>query len=124
MRAIGRLQTLETSGTVREARDGLEDVERSFLIAYCMFMRPTTRIAGDSARDVLDLRQVSLRDAHRRVTQAESPEWTPAYSMCSITAGRRRPLRPDRIGLALGGVGQEAVDQDRAIRVTATALAT
>ena len=60
------------------------------------------------------------------MTQAESPEWMPASSMCSMTAGTKASVAVgERVGLALDGVLQEPVDQDRAAPgVTSTAAAT
>ena len=48
------------------------------------------------------------------MTQAESPEWMPAISMCSMIAGTKCLLAVgQRVGLALQGVVEEAIDVDR-----------
>ena len=101
IRAMGMLQTFETSGTVRLAR-GLASrmYTVSFWIAYWMFISPTTFSSMAILRLYWWMVSMCLGGMLiGGITQAESPEWMPASSMCSITAGtkaswpsaRRRP---------------------------------
>ena len=81
--------TLDTSGTVLDAR-GLASSTKTTpsSIAYCMFMRPTTFIS--TAIFLVYSLIVSTISGERFFEgrmQAESPEWIPASSMCSMTAG-------------------------------------
>ena len=82
-------QTFDTSGTVREAR-GLASRTKTlpFSMAYCIFIRPTTCISSAILRvySLMVARASALMWREGRM-QAESPEWTPASSMCSITVG-------------------------------------
>ena len=83
------LQTLDTSGTVRDAR-GLASSTYTFpfSMAYCMFIRPLTCISSAIflvySLMVLTFSSEICTDG---MMQAESPECTPASSICSITAG-------------------------------------
>ena len=82
-------QTLDTSGTVRDAR-GLASSTKTlpFSMAYCMFIRPTTCISS-AILMVYSLMVLSASSGmcFDGMMQAESPEWIPASSMCSMTAG-------------------------------------
>jgi len=81
---------LETNGTVRLAR-GLASItyRMSSLMAYWTFTRPRTPIRA--ARFSVAARIFS-RSAEPSViggrAEAESPEWIPASSMCSMTPPR------------------------------------
>ena len=83
------LHTFDTSGTVREAL-GLASNTYTLppSIAYCMFIRPFTCISSAILRVysliVLTFSSEMCADG---MIQAESPECTPASSICSITAG-------------------------------------
>ena len=88
--ASGTAVALETNGTVREAR-GLASSTYSTppAIAYCTFSRPRTptplAIASVAARIcAMSPRPMVIGGS----AQAESPEWMPASSMCSITPPR------------------------------------
>jgi hypothetical protein len=84
-------------------------------MAYWMFISPTTlQLDGDLPVYWWMVSRCFGGMLTGGMTQAESPEWMPASSMCSMTAGtkascRRRWRRP-----RLDGVLQELVDQDRA----------
>jgi hypothetical protein len=55
-------------------------------MAYCTFIRPPTLSASASARVWLSsAASVSGRNECGGSAQAESPEWMPASSMCSMT---------------------------------------
>ena len=77
---------LETYGTVREARGFTSRTNTtSFWIAYCTFISPTTFSPWASAAV---WRRSSACSSGDRLNggseQAESPECTPACSMCSM----------------------------------------
>ena len=88
--ASGTAVALDENGTVRDAR-GLASSTYSVssLSAYCTLSSPRTptpsAIASVCARTVaMSLRPRVIGGS----TQAESPEWMPASSMCSITPPR------------------------------------
>ncbi len=94
-----------------------------FLIAYCTLMRPTTPSAS-AKRDGVLAHLVHLRSAMRYggSTQAESPEWMPASSMCCITPPITHARAvADRVDVGLERVLEEAVDQHRAVLATRAA---
>ncbi len=83
------LQTFDTNGTVRDAL-GLASNTYTlpFSIAYCIFIRPFTCIS--SAIFLVYswiVTTFSSEICTDGIMQAESPEWIPASSICSITAG-------------------------------------
>ena len=85
------LQTLDTRGTVREALGFASSTYTfPFSMAYCIFIRPLTCISSAIFRVyslmVSTFSGVMWTDG---IMQAESPECTPASSMCSITAGTK-----------------------------------
>ncbi len=88
-RTICTPQTLDTSGTVRDAL-GLASNTYTlpFSMAYCIFIRPQTPISSAILRVYSLIVATSSRGIflEGRI-QAESPECTPASSICSITAG-------------------------------------
>ncbi len=87
-------------------------------MAYCMFIRPTTP-SSTAIRRVYSwiVSRCLAGMLTGGITQAESPECTPASSMCSITAGMKTSVAvADGVGLGLDGVLQELVDQDRPLR--------
>ena len=92
--AIGTIlisQTFETRGTVREAL-GLASSTYTFpfSMAYCMFIRPFTCISSAILRVYSLIRRTfSSEMCTDGMMHAESPECTPASSMCSITAGTK-----------------------------------
>ena len=62
----------------------------SSAMAYCMFIRPTTPSSTAIVRVYSSMvSRCSAGMVTGGMTQAESPECTPAYSMCSITAGTK-----------------------------------
>ena len=88
--ATGTPVALETNGTVREAR-GL--ASRTWSVSWaranCTFNRPRTPTPCAMAR--VDVRMRSMSDSPRVIggrAHAESPEWMPASSMCSMTPAR------------------------------------
>ena len=82
-------QTLETRGTVRDAL-GLASSTYTLpsSMAYCMFIRPQTPISSAILRvySLMVATNSSGIFLEGRI-HAESPECTPASSICSITAG-------------------------------------
>ena len=70
------LQTLDTSGTVREARGLASNTYTlSFSMAYCMFIRPTTCISSAILRVYsLIVSTFSGEICTDGMMQAESPE--------------------------------------------------
>ena len=91
--------------------------------AYCTLSSPTTSSASASARVCASI----VRDDRRRasvgggIAHAESPECTPASSMCSITPPMTTsPVRvAQRVDVDLDRVLEEAVDRAPAARPTA-----
>ena len=88
--ASGVAVALDTNGTVREAR-GLASSTNSVSPASAnwMLIRPRTPTPSAIAR--VECRIRSTTSAPRVIggsAQAESPEWMPASSMCSITPPR------------------------------------
>ena len=87
--ASGTPVTLETNGTVREARGFTSRMKMprpSRGTANWTFIRPRTPSSRASARAcVLIASTVSAASEWGGRQQAESPEWMPASSMCSIT---------------------------------------
>ena len=87
--ASGTPVTFETNGTVRDARgltSRMKMPRPSRGTANCTFMRPRTSSSRASARAwVLIASTVSGDSEWGGRQQAESPEWMPASSMCSIT---------------------------------------
>ena len=82
-------QTLDTNGTVRLARGFASSTYTvSPSMAYWMFIRPDTCMASAMRRvySLMVARCASEMFTDGRM-QAESPEWMPASSMCSMTAG-------------------------------------
>ena len=82
-------QTFDTRGTVLEAR-GLASSTNTLpsSMAYCIFIRPTTCISSAILRVYsLIVARFSSEICFEGMIQAESPEWIPASSICSITAG-------------------------------------
>ncbi len=85
--ASGRAVALETKGTVRDARGLTSSTKISpSLTANCTFMSPTTsrprasrRVCSRSRAWISSPRLCGGRE------QAESPECTPACSMCSMS---------------------------------------
>ena len=147
LRLTGVLQTLETSGTVRDAR-GLASRTNTLpsSIAYCMFMRPqnhtrreqrkclhfhcravwvSENVEGFSnlAGIILDGREVFLRDGHRR---------DDAGGVTGVDTGKFHVFHHGRdvnvfavgegVGFAFESVVEEAVDEERAIRGHAHSL--
>jgi hypothetical protein len=93
-------------------------------MAYWMFIRPTTPSSMAMRGVLVDGVDVLGRMLIGGMTQAESPEWMPASSMCSITAGTKASVpSADGVGLGLDGVFQELVDQDGPLGGTSTAAA-
>ena len=88
--ASGTAVALDTNGTVRDAR-GLASSTYSTppASAYCTLSRPRTPTPAAIASVAARIWPMSLRP---RViggsAQAESPEWMPASSMCSMTPPR------------------------------------
>ena len=84
--ARGRPVALETKGIVREARGLASRTKTSpSRTATCRLIRP--RIPRARARSPVYRRMVSCTDTLRLgggSTHAESPEWMPASSMCSM----------------------------------------
>jgi hypothetical protein len=77
----------EVNGIVREAR-GLASMQktRSSLTAYCTFSRPRTSRPRAMPSVMRPISSICPRDrVSGGMVQAESPEWTPASSMCSST---------------------------------------
>ena len=85
------LHTLDTSGTVRDAR-GLASRTYTlpFSMAYCMFISPLTCISSAILRVYsLIVCTFSGEMCTDGMMHAESPECTPASSICSMTAGTK-----------------------------------
>ena len=118
--ASGTPVTFETNGTVREARgltSRMKMPRPSRGTANCTFIRPRTSSSRASARAwVLIASTVSAGSEWGGRQQAESPEWMPASSMCSITPPTTdvRAVGDD-VDVDLDRVGQELVDQDRRV---------
>ncbi|MCY1244380.1 hypothetical protein D9M72_574510 [compost metagenome] len=88
--AIWTPVALETKGTVREARGLASRTYRtSEARANWMLIRPLTPTPSAMARVAVRTRSITLlpRVIGGR-THAESPEWMPASSMCSIMPPR------------------------------------
>ena len=88
--ASGTAVALETNGTVRDAR-GLASSTYSTppASAYCTFSRPRTPTPAAMASVAARICAMSLRPmVIGGSAQAESPEWMPASSMCSMTPPR------------------------------------
>ena len=83
------LHTLDTNGTVRDARGFASSTYTfPFSIAYCMFIRPLTCISSAIFLVYsLIVCTFSSEMCAEGMIHAESPECTPASSICSITAG-------------------------------------
>ena len=83
------LHTLETNGTVLDALGFASNTYTlPFSIAYCIFIRPLTCISSAIFLVYsLIVLIFSSEICFEGIIQAESPECTPANSMCSITAG-------------------------------------
>ena len=88
----------------------------SFAMAYWMFISPTTFSSTAILRVYSSIvSRCFCGMLTGGMTQAESPEWMPASSMCSMTAGTKASSpSADGVGLGLDGVLQELVDEDRA----------
>ena len=86
IRASGTPVALPTNGTVRDARGFTSSTYTCpSLTAYCTFKSPTT--PSSSANSRVKRRISSSWPGLSRYggsTQAESPEWTPASSMCCM----------------------------------------
>ncbi len=108
---------LATNGTVREARGFTSSRNTcSPWIANCVFIRPTTFSARASS--VTWRRSSSCVAADSEYggsEQDESPECTPASSICSITPPISTLLFGvgDHVDVDLAGVVEEAVEQHR-----------
>ena len=88
--ANGTAVALETNGTVRDAR-GLASSTYSTppASAYCTFSRPRTPTPAAMASVAARTCATSPRPmVIGGSAQAESPEWMPASSMCSMTPPR------------------------------------
>ncbi len=88
--ASGTAVALETNGTVRDAR-GLASSTYSTppASAYCTFSRPRTPTPAAIASVAARIWAMSPRPmVIGGSAQAESPEWMPASSMCSMTPPR------------------------------------
>ena len=87
--ARGTPMTFDTNGTVREARGFTSRMKMprpSRGTANCTFIKPRTSSSRASARDCsLMASMVAAGSEKGGSAQAESPEWMPASSMCSIT---------------------------------------
>ena len=111
-----------TKGTVREAR-GLASITktRPSRTANCTFTRPTA--PSPLARAAVCSSSSATRAGPAPwggSTHAESPECTPAASTCSMTAAVQQSLPvAEGVDVVLGGVLQEAVDEQRALRALA-----
>ena len=81
---------LDTNGTVRDARGFASSTYRtSETSAYCTLSRPRTPTPFAMASVERRMRSISAVDSDTGgSTQAESPEWMPASSMCSMTPPR------------------------------------
>ena len=88
--ASGVAVALETNGTVREARGLASSTYRvSPASANWIFSSPRTPTPWAMARVEVRIRSTtSLPRVIGGSAQAESPEWIPASSMCSITPPR------------------------------------
>ena len=97
----------------------------SFSMAYWMFINPTTPNSTAIFRVYSSIVSMCFRGMLTGgMTHAESPEWTPASSMCSITAGTKASV-PSAIASASASM---ASSRNRSIRIgrsgeTSTALA-
>ena len=107
---------LATNGTVRLAR-GLASSMKTVpsLTAYCTLMSAEDAEGAGQARVWSSM--TAMTSAGRvggGMAQAESPECTPASSMCSMTPPMRTsPARVAHgVDVDLGGVLQEPVDED------------
>ena len=80
--------TFETNGTVREARGFASSTQiRSSFTASCRFSRPSTPRRRASRRVMSSISSSSSSESVAGgIWHDESPECTPASSMCSITA--------------------------------------
>ena len=147
LRLTGVLQTLETSGTVRDAR-GLASRTNTLpsSIAYCMFMRPQNHTRreqrkclhfhcravwvsenvegfGNLASVILDGRKIFLGDGHRRDN---------AGGVTGVDTGKFHVFHHGRdvnvfavgegVGFAFESVVEEAVDEERTVRCHAHGL--
>ena len=147
LRLTGVLQTLETSGTVRDAR-GLASRTNTLpsSIAYCMFMRPQNHTRreqrkclhfhcravwvsenvegfGNLASVILDGRKIFLGDGHRRDN---------AGGVTGVDTGKFHVFHHGRdvnvfavgegVGFAFESVVEEAVDEERTVRGHADSL--
>ena len=90
--ASGTPIALLTNGTVREAR-GLASITNSSppATAYWMLIRPMTPSSSAIRRDVSRISSsISSPRLIGGITQAESPEWTPASSTCCMTPATKQ----------------------------------
>ena len=88
--ASGTAVALDTNGTVRDARGLASRTYRTPAArAYCTFSRPRTPTPAAMASVDSRIRAMySLPSVIGGSAQAESPEWMPASSMCSMTPPR------------------------------------
>ncbi len=122
--ASGTPVALDTNGTVRLAR-GLASITKTWWLwtAYCTLTRPRTSRASAMARVWPSMTSMTAGlSVGGGMTQALSPEWTPASSTCSMTAADDHLAGgvADGVDVDLDGVLEEAVDQHRPLGRQAT----
>ena len=119
--ATGMPVAFETNGTVRLAR-GLTSSTYTILPAVFLLdgeldvhQPADAQLAGQRVRGFANLgRAIGPCRLYGGIAQAESPEWMPASSMCSMTPADDRLLAvADGVDVDLDGVFEELVDQHR-----------
>ena len=113
------LHTFDTSGTVLDARGFASNTYTfPFSIAYCMFIRPFTCISSAIFSYILLIVFTFSSEIFLEgIIHAESPECTPASSICSITAGTKCMCAvADRVCFTFCCMTEETVDQNRTVR--------
>ena len=116
--ASGTPVALETKGTVREARGfASRTYSTSETSAYCTLSRPRTPTPRAMASVERRIRSISWSDRLTGgSTQAESPEWMPASSMCSMTPPRYISSPSNRASTSIS----TASSRNRSMRIGAT----